>query len=361
MKPLAGNVVVGTAVVLALFAGWRVVGQMQAERYARTDPERALQWRPNDPQALLTLAERALDEGDLDAAERHARRLLAVEPLWGQAFGVIAEARDRQGHRPEAFALYRIAAHRAPRDMRARAWLTQRYLETGQYPEALVQVDRILRLYPDSAATINPVLVQMAQAPAFAAALAKALQADPPWRTRLLASFNSPKTGNPVAAGQVMQALQDQGALDDAEYSRWLDSLLAQGRWGEAYARWAGPVAARGGVVPILYNGDFSVAPSNTGFDWRIRRVPGVLVEFGEEPGANGPAAHLQFLGRRIPNAGLEQPLMLSAGRYTLSTRTKARGLQTAMGLQWQVSCAGTGAVVMRSEPVDGSFGWKQD
>ena len=34
-------------------------------------------------------------------------------------------------------------------------------------------------------------------------------------------------------------ALQAQGGLSEEEYNRWLDSLMAQGRWGEAYARWA--------------------------------------------------------------------------------------------------------------------------
>ena len=42
----------------AVVAGWRIVGQMQAERYAQADPERALGWRPDHPQALLVLAER---------------------------------------------------------------------------------------------------------------------------------------------------------------------------------------------------------------------------------------------------------------------------------------------------------------
>ena len=45
------------AVVLAIVivAGWRIVGRMQAERFAQSQPERALRWRPDHPQALQAL------------------------------------------------------------------------------------------------------------------------------------------------------------------------------------------------------------------------------------------------------------------------------------------------------------------
>ncbi|MEO6154484.1 MAG: hypothetical protein ABIP16_02005 [Thermomonas sp.] len=344
---------------LVLSAGWRIVGQMQAERYQQVDPERTLGWRPNDPRALLLLAERQLGQGDFRSAQASAKRLLAHEPLQGEAFRVLAEAADRQGHRAEAFRLYRIAERRAPRDVPTRAWLTQRYLESGEYDQALGQIDRILRMSPKRAAGIHPVLVQMAQDPKFAEALAQSLRADPPWRRGILAALRHPQTGNPDAAGQVMGALQQQGGLSPEEYAGWLDSLMAQGRWGEAYARWAGEVAKPGGRLSLVYNGDFEHVPSDSGFDWRLRRVPGVLLQFEQAAGTPGQAAYLRFLDRRIPSAGLEQPLMLSSGHYRLSLRLRAQTLRSALGLQWVIACVGPGGVVARTELVEGSFGWR--
>lgn len=347
--------------ILALVAiiGWRIVGQMQAERYAQTKPERALAWRPSDPHALLVLAERQLVQGDVTLAQTTARQLLAHAPLQGEAFRVLADAADRQGHRAEAFKLYRIAERRAPRDLPTRAWLTQRYLEQGDYPQALAQIDRILRMSPQRATSINPVLVQMAQDATFAKALAQALRSDPPWRPRLLAALRHPKTGNAVAAGQVMGALQQQGGLSQKEYAGWLDSLMAQGYWGEAYARWAGEVPKPGGKLPLVYNGDFAQVPSDSGFDWRLRRVPGVLLQFEQAAGTQGQAAYLRFLDRRIPSAGLEQPLLLTPGEYHLSLRARAQALRSALGLQWVVACVGPAGVVGRTDPLDESFGWR--
>ncbi|QDA55852.1 hypothetical protein [Thermomonas aquatica] len=69
--------------------------------------------------------------------------------------------------------------------------------------------------------------------------------------------------------------------------------------------------------------------------------------------------AYLHFLDRRVPNAGLEQPLLLSPGNYRLTLRMRAQGLRSELGLQWMVTCSGPGGVAGRTEPVDGSFGWR--
>lgn len=344
----------------ALFAGWRVVGQMQAERYASSDPARALRWRPADPTALLALAERQLAEGDAAAARATATRLLEREPLQGQAFRILAAASERDGDQVRALQLYRIAARRAPRDQAARAWLARHFLQRGDYPQALAHIDVLLRVAPRRADRVHSALVQLAQDAAFAQALAQSLRGDPPWRAGVLAALRHPKTGNPLAAGRVMQALQDKGGLTADEYSRWLDSLIAQGQWGEAYARWAGSALKQDGRLPLLYNGDFALEPSETGFDWRRRRVPGVLLELEASGKGNARVAHVQFLGRRVPDAGLEQALLLEPGRYRLLLRARARALRSELGLQWWIACAGPAAVVARSEALQGSFDWRE-
>lgn len=359
MKSTARIAIVILGVVFALFAGWRVVGQMQAERYAQDDPERALRWRPNDPDALQALAARHFEAGRFDQATASARRLLAHEPLRGVGFRILAAVADKQGRKQEALRLYQIAERRAPRDLPTRAWLAQHYLEQGNRAGALHQVDRILRMEPRRANSLNPVLVQLGQDPEFASELVKVLATNPPWRAGTLAALRDPRTGNPQVNGRVMDGLQASGGLSDIEYSRWLDALLAQGRWGEAYARWAGRAVKQGGRLPLVYNGDFSLPVSGSGFDWRHRRVPGVLLSFEQAGGSNGPAAYFRFLDRRIASAGLEQPLFLAAGRYRLSARMRAQGLRSATGMQWTVGCVGKGGVVGRLDPVHGNLPWR--
>lgn len=353
--------VLGAMVALLSFAGWRVFGQLQAERLAAGEPERALAWRPHDPRALLVLAERQLAQGKPAPAQATARKLLRSEPLQGQAFRLLAEAASREGRQADALALYRIAARRAPRDMPARVWLTQYDLDHGNYPQALEQIDRILRMSPQRVLRIGPLLARLAQDPEFADALADALQANPPWRQGVLTALRDPQTGDRQAEGRVMQSLRARGGLSQEEYFAWLDSLIAQGRWGEAYARWAGVAVVPGETLPLVYNGDFARTPSGAGFDWRWRRVPGVLIAFEQVAGTRGTAAYLRFLDRQVADAGLEHPLLLQPGQYRLRMRMRAQGLRSALGLHWQVVCEGGAIVVAQGRGVDGSFGWRSD
>lgn len=359
MKPVLRQLAIIAVLAFVLVAGWRIVGQMQAERHAQSDPERALRWRPGHPQALTVLAERQLAQGRFAEAEATARRLLAEEPLQGVAFRLLAQAADGEGRRQDAFRLYLLAEKHAPRDLQARAWLTQRYLEQGDVGQALVQVDRILRMSPQRARSIHPVLVQMARDPGFADALAEMLRRDPPWRAGVLTALRDPRNGDPLAAGRVMQGLQNRGGVKPEEYAQWLDSLMAQGRWGEAYARWAGKASKPDGRLRLVYNGGFEEIPSGIGFDWRLRRVPGVLLQFEPGSGAAGQAVYLHFLDRRVPHAGLEQPLLLSPGRYRLDMRMRAQALRSELGLQWVIACQGPAGVVARTEAIAGTFAWR--
>jgi len=344
--------------MLVLLAGWRIVGLMRTEALAEQDPPAALRWRPDAPAALQVLAERQLAAGDLEAAAATARRILAQSPLHGPAFRILAEVAERHDDPAQAERLYQIAARRAPRDAVSRLWLARHALQRGQFDEALQQLDRLLRFSPQRAAVVFPALIQMATQPAFADALARQLAHDPPWRGSLLAALQRPASGNPEAAGRVLEALQAQGGLQPEEYARWLDALLAQGCWGEAYARWASRVPKPDGRLPLLYNGDFAMPPTNVGFDWRIQRVPGVLLDFVPVAGARGQAAYFSFLDRRIPEAGLSHPLLLAPGHYQITLKARATALRSELGLQWQLVCADPAGVLARSDPLDGNFGW---
>ena len=118
---------------------WRIIATSMADRYAWNTPERALEWDPHNPAALLAIARHQLTEHDPTAATVTARELLRVEPLEGQAFTVLAEAAEAGGETDKVRALHEIALRRAPRDLRARAWIIDAQLREGRYAEALAQ------------------------------------------------------------------------------------------------------------------------------------------------------------------------------------------------------------------------------
>ena len=348
-------------ILLALLAAWRLVGQMQAERYAHDAPGEALQWRPDDPDALLQLAQQKLAQKIPTAATHTAQHLLAVAPLNGPAYRVLAQAADNGGAVRQAQVLFDIATRRAPRDLPTHTWLAQQALRRGNYSVAMQQLDFVLRQQPDRLSSLAPILVQLAQTPAFADALAASLHSNPPWRASMLQTLQTPDGNSMQAKAQarVMQSLQAQGGLSQEEFGLWLDSLMAQGRWGEAYARWAGVTMKPGASLPVLFNGDFRLPITNTGFDWRQQDVPSVLATV--DPAASGkwPALHLQLLDRAVPEAGWEHVLLLTPGRYRLSMQLRAQSFSNALGLHWVIACDRGPQVLAMALPADGSFDWR--
>ena len=345
---------------LLLFAAWRLIGQMQAEQHALDYPAAALSWRPSDPVALLQLTEQQRAKQNLAAAEQTARQLLAHEPLSGQAFRELGLISDQRGDRAQAKTLFDIAARRAPRDLPTHAWLAQYALQQHDYSGAMQQFDIVFRQAPDRLAKLAPVLMQMAKEPTFADALAASLRANPPWRAAMLQALQSRTDAAAQAQAQVMQSLQARGGLSVDEVGHWLNSLMAQGRWGEAYARWAGTVVKPGGRLPTLFNGDFSAAPSSAGFDWHLRDVPGVLVNVEQHATAPIHQVHLSFMDRAIPSAGLEHPLLLMPGHYRLSMQARGQSLASELGLQWVITCELGPQMVVLGLPADGSFDWRK-
>jgi len=341
-----------------LLAAWRVLAITQANRWASSDPVRALRWVPDHPEALAAVAERHLAAGRFEDATGSARRLLSVAPLEGRGFRILAEAAVGQGDSDRALGLYRIAVRRSPRDARARAWLIEHSLVSGDYPDALQHIDSLLRTAPRYASALLPLLAKLSVDEGFAAELARVLERRPPWRANLLATLQAAE--DPRAADTVLTALRNAGGLSEAEYDEWIAYLIRQGRWGEAYGRWASTLDLAGRSLPVVYNGQFEQPVSSRGFDWRLTRVPGVSVEFVPDGSARGLVAHASFRGRPVAQVNLEQPLLLGPGRHRFSARMRADGLRSERGLEWTITCLGQNTPFATSGPIQGTFGWRE-
>ena len=347
-------------VVLAALAAWNIVGIMRSDAALdRGDPAAALRWRPDNPEALLRLATARLKAGDVAGTEALARRLLASAPADGRGYRLLAQVAEVRGDKTRAETLYAIAVRRAPRDLQARAWLAQRALAAGDYKTALEHVDRVLRMSPGSAQSrLFAVLTPLAADPVFADALAEALGDHPPWRDGMLATLHAADNKAPQAADQVLAGLQRRNDLDAASTHAWIEGLIRQGRWGEAFARWAAPHLSSGRPLPLLFNGNFASAPQDGGFDWRVPSVAGVLVSI--EPLDRGGMLHLRFLGRRVAGGPVvSHALVLAPGTYRLEWRERMDALRALDGMAWRLTCAGQPQPLAQAEPGLGSRPWR--
>jgi hypothetical protein len=344
------------AAVAAVAVGWNAIQATRADALAEEDPVAALRIDPDHPEALLRLSREQLAARDYDAATATARHLLAVEPGQGEGFAVLALAAIRRGDRDAAM-LLDAGLRRAPRNTALRAQAAAAALSAGDFPAAMRQIDALFRLESGQNAAVRAALLQQAQDPRFADAIAQTLAAGPSWRTQFLIDLGA--RGSPEAVDQVNAALQRRGGLSGPETARWLARMLKDGRWTQAYARWVDTFPVPPKALPLVYDGGFEQDPGGIGFDWRDERVSGVTTQFEPVPGAGGQrAVHFRFIG--IPAAGgdLVQPLLLAPGRYRLELRARAEFLQSDQGLQWAIRCA-DGSLIGSLGPLEGSFDWQ--
>ena len=347
-------------IALAAFVGWRVLKVGMAEQLVGEQPQKALEWNSENPDALLAEAQAHLGRQEPELAADVARTLLTREPANGRGFVVLSESARLQGDREKASEWSSIALRYLPQALGPRAWIAGQQLESGHYAEALESIDRILRVWPRQSEQLFPALMEFTQDPKFADALAVKLATLPTWKDGFVSELLN--KGTPDTLDRVLPAMRRHGALDTATIGRWIDRLTKDGAWGEAYARWVSATDQRGANrMSSVYNGGFESAPSNAGFDWRIGDSAGVIIERAAVTGATGSyAISLTFLGRRVDSIPLNEWLLLSGGTYRLSFRAAAHELRSDRGLAWVIRCQQTGQELAASERLTGDFDWTQ-
>ena len=351
--------ILASAVLLAAVIGWQVIVAGLADHWATDDPERALEWEPGNPTALLAEARMHLAQNEPGIAADIARTLLSTEPLEGKAFGILSQAAESQGDPAKANVLNGLALHRAPRDVHARAVRIDALLRAQDFPQALEQIDLLLQVSSQQSRVLFPIMARLAETPGFADALSHALIAGRAWRAGMLAVLLS--GGSHGAINRVYGNLDHESSLTAEEFDRWLERLMQTGHWDEAYSRWASNIPLlQGAPLPLLYNGRFEAEPSSSGFDWRIGRTRGVTTERESIAGnASSLAMKVSFSGRRVSDIDFEQRLLLAPGAYRLRFRARAEGIFSDKGLQWAIACQGVDAPIAVTQTINGKLDWK--
>ncbi|KLJ00726.1 hypothetical protein [Luteimonas sp. FCS-9] len=339
MSPARRFVFAGVLALLA-WAGWQLVAHRHAER---------------DASAALAEANARLRAGDADGAARIARGALTQAPGQGRAFGILARALDDETDDPASRQRYAIAARRAPRDAGVRVALAADALEGGDHAAALVQLDALLTIAPSRRQDLFGAIAQLCDDPDFADALAAHLAHRPRWRAGALRAIAD--TARPEAKDRLYGALRAAGDLGPDEAARWIEGMLREGRWGDAYARWFAGIDPAPSRLPVPWNGDFAAPIGGAGFDWRLRPTAGVATQRVRT--SSGHALRLRFIGRPVARTGLEQPLLLAPGPHVLHWRARTDDLRSDQGLAWELACA-RGRAIARGAAVRQAEAWTE-
>jgi len=358
--------------LIAIFLVWEVITRSFVAYLADVAPETALQLRPTDSAALLSLAEirltldRSSKTSDFKsprdmAVDRRTGREIAAwaksallgDPLDARAFSVLGQLADDASDAAGIERFMQAAVRRSLRESVAVYWLMRRRHDTHDYGAAIGYADALLRTRPQLIAQAMPTLSQIAESKDAGSELSGLLAANPPWRRQffeLLPNYIS-DARTPL---YFFLSLRDTATPPSPpELRGYLDFLIRHTFYELAYYTWLQLLPAEQlGNAGLLFNGGFELAPSGLPFDWVISAGSGVTATIATRPDRDTERAlFIEFGHGRVDFQGISQITMLAPGTYKF--QGKFRGdIAGRRGLRWRITCAGATAIPVGESPM---------
>lgn len=348
---------------------WAIVFHSLVAALAEKRPHWALAIKPDDPGALMALAERAVGEeraraqrlakpvpnaaadADVDRVpqadveddlRRWVTAVLAEEPGNARALAILGDLTRRSGDEAAADALLGASARRSGRDPIALAWQIEQAMKRRDWPELARHVDAMLRYYPEAYASLTPLLVQLLEDAEAAPAVRNLLATAPPSRTGFFSILLQTTTDPRVPLNLLLALKETPHPPTTSELREYLTFLLASRFFDLAYYTWLQFLPpdqlARAG---LLFNGSFESRPSGLPFDWVFARERSSAAAIERRGDRSSDRALVIRLGPgRAEVDYLSQVIRLQPGQYRVQGSVMGN-LQGARGMRWRVRCFG--------------------
>lgn len=331
------------AAVVGVLLAWRIVMLGMADQAVQDkDPDAALAWYSNHPQAHLDVGLRDL-QARPEAALPHLRAAVDGNPAESRSYAALGQLLDQAGEQAPARKAMETADVMGPQRSDVQMDMTVYWVRQGDFPRALQHWNTVLRHQPAMRTRLFPYLLSGAEDPANQPAFEKLTQQPVPWWTGFF-MHAATHAANPETLRRLF-TLSRQGAnpLPPEAVGAYLARLQNDGNWTQAWFVWLNSLSKEGiAQSGHVYNGSFEARPTNIGFDWVYRQNPAVVMETTSTYGTTGERAlHLVFRGLRLKFEHLHQYLLLPPGEYVLQGRVRPDNLKAGQGMQWALYCLG--------------------
>jgi hypothetical protein len=392
-------------VLFSLLLCWLILTASLPYALVPSAPDVALRLNPNNPPALIAIAERtrakllslvganvsqaapaapeqekgdgvtiadlpkapdASGEADDLQAEREelrgqirelATKAIAADPMNATAFRLLAEV---TGDPTQIRNLMLQALARSRRESTAVFWLLDDSYRHGDIPAAVDYADILLRTKPEIAEHVLNYITNITRDPAGRSLIVEKVANVPDWRgpffenlpgmlqqsEAVLDVLNGLKaSGRPATGNELQPILKYLLKIDraDVAYNVWLQSLPD----------------SRLESLGLMSDPGFENAPGTLPFDWHAQVGINASLEFVplNQPGGKR-LLHITFNGGRVEFPEVAQVLLLAPGRYRLEGKVRG-SIQGPRGLRWQIRCL-TGKTLGETEMLMGkSLQWR--
>lgn len=301
--------------------------------------DRALRWRPDSPTALALETERLIAVQDYEAADKAARAALARTSLEAGALRSLALSASARGRADEAQALMERAVRVNPRDISAQAWLFDRAMARGDFRNAVLHADILMRRSPQARVALSTRLALGLANEGVRTTLANRLSLDPPWRNAFIAVASRRGRDSDVAA--LFGALNRAGSpVQDEEAAAFFSRLIAEGKYRQA-KDYFDRLVSRNGEATFVYDGNFEGRPGPAPLNWTAWSTLGGSARWRSSDDTPLGSLQVSHDGFSSSSALAGQLILVPPGRYALSARARIEDPIADGRFRLQIVCAG--------------------
>jgi hypothetical protein len=325
----------------ALLVGVEVVRNAAVLQLAERQPEVAARFWPSHPASKLWLG---LTQIGLSARQRTPVAAATFElvrdgarksPLAPEPFlvrGVQAQlAGDRQG----AEQAFLAAKLRDGRSIPARYFLAEQYFRTGNAERGLREISILARMVPNGVTSMAPYIAAYAKDPRSKEHLQKLFRSDPTLEQAALSTLASDARNSDLVLSL---------ASPSASPPQWsgvlVQTLVAAGKYGEAYRVWARSAHIQPVADVTLFDAGFAGSDAPPPFNWSLTSSTVGLAERQA-----GGRLHAVFYGQE-DGILAQQLLLLKPGRYRLAMQIAGEPARAGT-LSWKLACADSKALLV--------------
>lgn len=335
-------VIASALCIISIFAVQNAFTQVAAQEPATFGRPFAMHSPPAVEARLQALASGNRAEISPRSLLRMAREALRADPLSSRAPFAAAVALAQLGNYDLAERAMALAVRRDPRNIAAHQWLVERRLRSRQYPDALRELDAIMRLRPALSSDITRVMVNFLRAPGMVEAFAEMGSTNPPW----LPVFLDHAARDPEVAPELYSLMRELGSdsrvlLPVQSVSQVAQAALSRGDTMAAVSLYRAffPASANAGSDAV-FDGSFQGLAGAAPFSWTFHSTLSGDAFRSEDGG-------LQVSVRSGAATDLvTQAIVISPGDYQIRSDVRQSNLIGSRALYWQVRCTRDGHVI---------------
>jgi tetratricopeptide (TPR) repeat protein len=305
---------------------------------------------------------RPLPPDNVSTVREWAESAIRSEPVNAQAFQALGRLAEAQGDDEAAFKFLRAAERLSLHQGFATFWLLRASTHAHDYASAVRYADVLLRTNLQSYRYVVPFLAEIIQNKGGSALVEKVLATDPPWRAEFIADLPYDVTDARTPLNLLLALRTDPKPPKMSDLVPYLDFLVQHKLYALAYYTWLQFLSTDElRHAGYLFNGAFEDAPSGAPFDWKITQGTGITVDIVPRPDHAGQRAlMLDFEFGRVDYHSVAELVVLHPGTYQFNGEYQGQ-LIGPRGLKWRVTCADGAATPAGESPmISGTTkGWK--